>query len=56
MTMRETRRSGPSSPDPPFWIGLEAELQERAAEAKGSLRDSLRYVHVDWIRGWLKNK
>ncbi len=39
-----------------FLDWLEAELKERAAEGKGSLLDSIRYVHQDWMKSWLKNK
>ena len=41
---------------PSFLDWIEAELRERAAEAKESLLDSVGYVHLDWIRNWLKNK
>jgi hypothetical protein len=39
-----------------FLDWLEAELQERAAEEKGSLLDSLGHVHQTWLNEWLKKK
>jgi SUKH superfamily protein len=46
----------PEEAGPSFLDWLEAELQERAAEEKGSLLDTLGHVHQTWLREWLKKK
>jgi hypothetical protein len=50
-----TEAQQPEVAGPSFLDWLEAELRERAAEEKGSLLDGARYVHLQWIRQWLRN-